>query len=203
MEILTGPIHRPTGRRTFLRLAAAVGVLAYANANAQEGEPGVSEYEVKAALLFKFLRFVKWPESATASEDATFRIGVLGKDPFGSTLNDTMAGKSVGTQPIAILRSQKLEDVLECAVLFICASEEDRLEPILTAARKASMLTVGDTDGFAEQGVMINLVIREKKVKFQINYAAAREAGIEVDAQLLKLAELVGPEEGEQGNAHG
>jgi hypothetical protein len=196
MEILTTPYARRLVRREFLLLVAAGGLGALRNADAQEGNSSVSEYEVKAALLYKFLRFVKWPESANQSESTVFRIGVLGEDPFGSALDDTMAGKSVGDLPITILRSQKLEDVLVCPVLFVCASEKERLEPILVGAQKASILIVADTDGFAEQGVMINLVLRDKKVRFQINYEAAREAKIEVDAQLLKLAELVGPKNG-------
>lgn len=205
MEILAMSMLRRVGRRDFLLLAAAwsAGALANVNAIAQEEDTGVSEYEVKAALLYKFLRFITWPESARPSTRTTFLIAVLGKDPFGATLEDTMAGKSVDDQSIAILRSQNLEDVLNCPVVFVCASEKEGLEPILESARKASILTVGDTDGFAEQGVMINLVLRDKKVRFQINYGAAREAGIEVDAQLLKLAELVGPDSGEQRNADG
>jgi hypothetical protein len=124
-------------------------------------------------------------------------------DPFGSILDKTVSGKSVGDHPITVLRSQKLEEIVDCAVLFVCASEKERLESILAGARKANILTVADTDGFAQQGVMINLVLRDKKVRFQINYGAAREAEIELDAQLLKLAELVGPKNEESSNTRG
>jgi len=187
-------------RRHVLALASA---LFLGTAAGQEIEAPVSEYAVKAALLYKFLRFLEWPDAARPEKGAPFRIGVLGKDPFEGHLDKTVSEKTVDGHPITIVRSQEIDDLLDCPMVFICNSKKDGLEEILAALRKAPNLTVADTDGFAEKGVMINLVLRDNKVRFQINYRAAREAGIEVDAQLLKLAELVGPENGEPDMAPG
>lgn len=189
MEILDAHLSR----REYLAIAGAAFVTLPSAANGQEGESKVPEYAVKAALLYKFFRFLTWPEDPSSDEATGFAIGLLGKDPFGSTLDDTVAGKTVQNRAIEIVRSEKLEDLLECPVIFICSSESAQLDAILKDTRNSAILTVGDTEGFAEKGVMMNLVLRDKKVKFQVNYAAMREAGIDVDAQLLRLAELVGP----------
>jgi hypothetical protein len=196
MEVL---IVRPS-RRHVLALAAAIFL---GSATGQENEAPVAEYAVKAALLFKFLRFLEWPEAARPRKGDPFRIGILGNDPFEGHLEKAVSGKTVDDHPITIVRSHDVHDVQTCPVVFICNSKKDDLEKILTAMGNVANLTVADTDGFAERGVMINLVLREKKVKFQINYEAAREVGIEVDAQLLKLAELVGPDDPEQRKARG
>lgn len=196
MEVLIAP----PSRRRVLALAAAVFLGAAAG---QESEAPVAEYAVKAALLFKFLRFLEWPEAARPEKGAPFRIAILGKDPFEGYLDETVSGKTVDDHPITIVRSEEIDDVKTCPMVFICNSKKEALAEILAGMRNAPNLTVADTDGFAEKGVMINLVLRDKKVRFQINYGAARNAGIEVDAQLLKLAELVGPEDGETGKAQG
>ena len=195
MEVLARERRRP-GRRQFLALAAAAW-LELPVAWGQEDETPIPEYGVKAALIYKFLRFLTWPEKARPAAEAPFRIGVLGRDPFGEILDDTVKGKMVDDHPIQIVRSDALSDVLSCPVLFVCPSEKARLDAILEGVRGKAVLTLGDTDGFAERGVMINLELREKKVTFQITYAAARAVEIEIDAQLLKLAELVGSPEGQ------
>lgn len=188
MEVLTR--HAAPTRRRFLACIALA--LLDRPATAQDRAPAPSEYAVKAALLYKFLRYLTWPEEGLPEEGEAIRIGVLGKDPFGTILDETVAGKTLLGHPLEVARGKSIKELGACSVVFIAASEKNRIAELLDELAKRPVLAVGDSEGFAEQGVMINLVLRDNKVKFQINYGAAREAGIEIDAQLLRLAELVG-----------
>lgn len=188
MEVLTR--RSATTRRRFLA-SIALALLA-GPGRAQERGPVASEYAVKAALLYKFLRYLTWPEESLPADGEALRIGVLGKDPFGTILDETVAGKTLRDHPLEVARGQSLAELGDCIVIFIAASEKSRIAEVLHALEGRPVLVVGDSEGFAEKGVMINLVLRDNKVKFQINYGAARNAGIEIDAQLLRLAELVG-----------
>lgn len=188
MEVLRR--HTAPTRRRFLA-CIALALLARP-ATAQGRGPAPSEYAVKAALLYKFLRYLTWPEKSLPEVGEALRIGVLGKDPFGTILDEIVAGKTLLGHPLEVARGKTIQELGECLVVFIAASEKNRIAELLDELAKRPVLAVGDSEGFAEQGVMINLVLRDNKVKFQINYGAAREAGIEIDAQLLRLAELVG-----------
>jgi hypothetical protein len=152
-----------------------------------------TEYEVKAAYLYNFARFVEWPRESLGAPDAPFVVGVLGEDPFGDVLDKTMAGKRVWGHPVAVRRLDDPEDAARCHMLFVSASERDRLRTIVKAASQ-STLTVGETDEFARVGGMITFRVDERRVRFQINPARAGQARLKVSSQLLKLATIV-PEE--------
>jgi len=156
---------------------------------AQEGD--YAEYEVKATLIVKLLRFATWPEFESEEEGDPVCIGVLGKDPFGDYLDTAIKGKQVDGHPVQIRRSDDVADLLQCRALFIANSESESLESILRTSRDTPILTLGDHADFARRGVMINLVLRDRKVSFEINYGAIRKADLDLDAQLLKLATLV------------
>jgi len=135
---------------------------------------GVSEYDVEAAFLAKFPDFVKWP----ASSGSPVTIGVLGDDPFGGAL-DQMA---------RVKRSRRVEDLKGCKIVFISRSERGNLEGILASLSGANVLTVGDSEGFAKQGGIIEFVVEGGKVRFEINTGAAGRSGLQISSQLLKLA---------------
>jgi len=150
---------------------------------------GPSEYDVKAAFLFNFAKFVEWPADALPA-DGTFVIGVAGADPFQRALRD-LEGASVAGRRLVVRRWTRLEEAPACQILFISASEEERLPAILQRIGGRPILTVGDADGFAARGVMINFRTREQKIRFEINLASAEAAGLKLSSQLLKLATLV------------
>jgi len=149
------------------------------------------EYQVKAAFLHKFAKFAEWPSAAFSGDSDPFILCVLGKDPFGKAL-DTLHDKTVGKRKFVIEKAQSIDDVRKCHILFISSSEKTNLQQILKAARNKQMLTVGDTEGFARSGVMINFILQEGKIQFEINPQAVQQTGLTVSSQLLKVSKVVG-----------
>jgi hypothetical protein len=136
-------------------------------------------YEIKAALLAKFPEFVKWPRVTQPGVRPT--LGILGVDPFG-TLVESIFGQS------QLRRSRRVEDLMGAQMVFISPSESAALPEILATFEGRDALTVGESEGFARRGGMIGFLIVGDKVRFEINAAAARKAGLMIDARLLKLA---------------
>jgi hypothetical protein len=149
------------------------------------------EYQVKAAFLHKFAKFVEWPSPAFSSDSDPFILCILGRDPFGKAL-DTLQDKTVGNRKFVIKKAQTIEDAGKCQILFISSSEKGNLQQILKAVRNKQILTVADTEGFAQSGVMINFIMQEGKVQFEINPQAVRQAGLTVSSQLLKVSKVIG-----------
>jgi hypothetical protein len=171
------------------RLAAFLLVLA-ALPGAAGAQVAAPEYDVKAAFLYNFTKFVEWP--AAAFPDGTLRLCVLGEDPFGKTLQ-TVAGEEVAGHKLIVLSAGKLSDPAGCQVLFISRSESARMPQILSSLRGVPVLTVGDTRGFLEQGGIINFTFEGSKVRFEINQESAERAGIKISSKLLRLATRVAP----------
>jgi YfiR/HmsC-like len=171
-------------------LSLVVGGLCFAPVRGDPTTP--SEYEVKAAFIYNFAKYVSWPEASTSEKKKPFVIGVIGKDPFGQALDAAMRGRSVEGRAVFVERYGKVEEVADCDILFISSSEKNNLHRILEALHKAPVLTVGDMDQFAERGGMINLTTEEKRVRFEINVEAAERAGLKPGSQLLRLARIVG-----------
>lgn len=148
-----------------------------------------SEYDVKAAFLYNFTKFVEWPASAFEDERSNFRICVYGEDPFGKSLwvvsDEPVAGRKVTLLGMANLKPES------CHILFISRSERSRISQILEELRDTPVLTVADTDGFLDRGGIINFVLEGSKVRFEISQQAAERAGIKISSKLLRLA--VGP----------
>ena len=149
-----------------------------------------SEYQVKAAFLYNFAKFVEWPAEALPN-DQPFTIGILGSDPFDGLIDEAVAGKTVRDRSIMIKRFSKAEEATGVQILFISNSEEERVPRILKRLGHASVLTVSDIDRFAEQGGMVQLEVEQSRVHFAINVAAVERAGLKPSSQLLKLARIV------------
>ncbi len=146
------------------------------------------EYEVKAAFLFNFVQFVKWP----AAPGGQLLIGILGDDPFGGALDKIIKGETVAGRKLAIKRSHKADDLKGCQVVFVAGSERANVGGILASLTGANVLTVGETEGFVKQGGAIGFSSGGEKVRFEINNGAAQRAGMEISSRLLKLASRVG-----------
>jgi hypothetical protein len=153
--------------------------------------PSPTEYEVKAAFLYNFARFVEWPAEPGHDPGAPFVIVILGHDPFGAVLDETVAGKTVGGRPIEVRRVPRVDEAREAQIVFVASSERPNLTAILKALERPGLLTVGDSDGFALQGGAINFTVQARRVRFEINPAAAEQARLKMSSQLLKLATLV------------
>ena len=185
--------ERPVARRTVLGagLSLVLHEILTGRTPARAAEEAYPEYEVKATLLVKILRFVAWPKEDGKDHVSPIDIGVLGNDPFGPELDKAVADKEVDGRTLRVRRAKKLSDLGGCDVLFLAQPATEDIPSIRPALRAKPVLTVGDQEGLCQQGVMINLVRRGEKVHFEINYGAFRAAGLDVAPQLLKLATLV------------
>lgn len=147
-----------------------------------------SEYQIKAAFLYNFAKFVEWPAKAFAEPTSPLVIGVLGKNVFDGDLDRAIHGKTINGHPLEFKEFHSVADATNCQILFISSSEKNHFQKILDGLHGVSVLTVSETDHFIEDGGMINLVIVEKKVRFQINNEAAKQAGLTISSKLLTLA---------------
>lgn len=160
-------------------------------ASAQGSVP--SEYQVKSAFLYNFTKFVEWPAGAFPGASSPFIIGVVGNETFEGALEKMQQGKSVNGRDLVVKRFKQVTDIGSCQVLFVSDSEKDKMAKILERLGKGNTLTVGDNGQFIQRGGMINFVIENKEVHFEINPDAAERAGLKISSRLLGLAKVVRP----------
>ncbi len=187
------PHHRPPILvagffRWFLAIAVAA-VAAFVPARAQSERP--TEYQVKAAFLYNFTKFIEWPQDSPADNRTPIVLGILGDDPFGSVLEKTVYGKTVNGRPLEVRRFRQVQEVKGCQILFISASEDKRLPGILQTLRGSSVLTVGETKGFTRLGGIIRFILEDNRVRFEINLSAAQRARLKISSKLLAVAYVV------------
>ena len=159
--------------------------------------------DVEAAYLYNFGKFVTWPSSARTDTQAgkqstALNICVLGQDPFGPVLDQLVTNGKINDRPLAVLRLSNTDQVSDCSILFISRSEASHLESDLSSLAQFPALTVSDIPGFVEQGGIIQFVLQQNRVRFEVNLAAAHKCGLVLSSQLLKLAiDVIGksPEE--------
>jgi hypothetical protein len=185
----SGTRPRANDRTRSFMLAAALVILAATSLPAQESKPG--EYQVKAAYLFNFGKFVKWPAAIPAEKDTSFTFCVLGHDPFGPALDSILAGEDLAGKPVTVRRIARPQDSGPCRVLFISSTEESHLKEILTVVDESGVLTVSDIPGFSRRGGMIQFVVEGNKVRFEINLTSAENAKLILSSELLKVAAAV------------
>jgi hypothetical protein len=152
----------------------------------------VEEYQVKAAFLYNFARFVEWPAHTFKSTNDPLVICILGEDPFGHLLENTVQGKTIEGRPIVLRSTSEVGQTAGCHVLFVSLSERRQLSSILAGVSSTGVLTVGETAGFAALGGVINFKLEnERRIRFEVNLAAAREADLKISSKLLSLALIV------------
>jgi hypothetical protein len=178
-------------RSAWCRGAAAVLLCLAANTAGLRAQTAPrSEYEVKAAYLFTFGRFVEWPPRATAGE-STFAVCILGSDPFGATLDATIGDATVRGRRVTARRLAAAAEASSCDILFVSGSEASRLQAILDSVRGLHVLTVSDIPAFTNHGGMIGFVKANNRVRFEINVAAGRDAALTMSSDLLNVASAV------------
>lgn len=149
------------------------------------------EYQVKAAFLFNFTRFINWPPTAFNSPNAPFIIGIIGNDPFGSYIEEIVEGEKVGNHPIAVQRYHDAKDVVNCNILFININEPARVKEILSVIDQQNLLTVSDADNFTKLGGEVRFFKEDNKIRIQINLAAAKASQLEISSKLLRIAKIL------------
>jgi hypothetical protein len=150
-----------------------------------------SEYEVKAAFVYNFIKFVEWPSHSFTAEDSPFVVGVLGQDPMNDAL-ESLRGKTAQGRKLAVKRFNRMGDLDRCHVLYVGRSEKEQIAAVLKATTNLNVLTVADMKGFAQAGGVVNFITQENRISFEINVGTAERAGLKVSSKLLKLARIVG-----------
>jgi hypothetical protein len=184
MAALGFPTLAPTG-------CVVCGLLLLAGLDVSAQTAPSKEYQIKAVFLFNFAQFVEWPAAAFAHGNSPIVIGVLGDNPFGTYLDETVRDEKVGNRPLEVHRYQRAEEIRTCHILFISRSEANRLEQILASLRDRGILVVGDSDDFVQRGGMIQLASSQSKIRLRINEGAAKTANFTISSKLLRSAELV------------
>ena len=178
------------------------------------------EYQIKAAFLYNFIKFVDWPEEKTTNSNKPIIIGIIGEDPFEDAF-EPIKNKQVKGRNVAIKRFKSLEEpkknskkdkpelhteidaIRKCHLLFICSSEKKNLAKITEALKGSYVLTVGETADFLESGGIINFIMEQKKVRFEINATTAKQAKLKIRSKLLRLAKRVVSEDTAKKNQNG
>ena len=158
--------------------------------NTRAQSPPTREYQIKAGFIYNFLKFIEWPAGHRTIDDVP--ICILGNNPFGTAF-DTITDKKISDKTLVpdYIKSYLDLDIKRYFIIFISSSEIDNLGQILEAISKSSILTISDTKGFANKGVMINFYLDKNKVRFEINPNAAKQAGLKISSKLLRLARNV------------
>lgn len=171
-------------------LALAAWVLLGTALSAQSQPAPLPEYDVKAACLYNFIKFTDWPPEAFSTPADPIRLGILGPDPFGPVLERLVAGKTLGGRSIQVIHSDRAEELKNCHLVFISASEIERPQAGLMALQRESILTVADVSQ-PHSNTVITFFIENRKVAFTVNLEASRRARIRLSSKLLNLARNV------------
>jgi hypothetical protein len=189
MEFLTILLRMAVRLRSRAK-AAVLGALyiALTPGVAVAAEAESLEYAVKATYLYKFALFVEWPSAAFASPSSALNLCVTGDDPFGATLDTAVSGQRIGGREVVIRRLKTVGRGSGCHILYVGGSEAQYLGQIIAAVRGSGVLTVTDAHGPGAVTGVINFVIKDNRVRFDINEEAAAQNGLAVSSKLLSLA---------------
>jgi YfiR/HmsC-like len=193
-------VHAAHCRVQFYAMAlAALLSLAHTTPTRAQASPSV-EYQVKAAFLLNFAKFVEWPSDTFQSEKAPIILCVFRHDPFGSTLDEIIRGKTINNREVSARRINELPDLKACQMVFVSNGEDKRLSEVLNSLRGASALVVGEGENFAEHGGGIQFFLEDNKLRFAVNVDAVQKARLSVSSKLLALARIVHDSGHPEGN---
>jgi hypothetical protein len=150
-----------------------------------------AEYSIKLAFLYNFSKFVEWPVNAYRSASAPMAICIVGRDPFSPDVEGELGTRTVGTHPVKVLSLKTTDKLTVCHMAFIPVTEKAQADKIVKGLKGSSTLTIGETEGFAVLGGIINLTVDGNRVHFEVNQLAAERAGLKISSKLLSLAKIV------------
>ncbi|MCP4039821.1 MAG: YfiR family protein [bacterium] len=150
----------------------------------------VGEYQLKAAFLAHFARFIDWPEGSALATADTFQICIIGRDPFLGTIDRTVADKTVYGREFLVARHDGDADISACHIVFVGSSDTEEIRKVLSRADSLPVLTVGDADRFVRLGGIIGFLVDGNRVRFEINTKAAKQAELRISSKLLSLARV-------------
>ncbi|MGH9718250.1 MAG: YfiR family protein [Candidatus Acidiferrales bacterium] len=166
-------------------------MLAAPCSRAQNSDSAPSEYLIKAGFIYNFAKLMEWPAPVFTAPNSPIVIGVLGTDPFQGMLDNVLRGKQVNGRGFLVKHLKWGDDLKGCDILFVSSSEKAHFDDLFRLIRGLPILTIGDTPGFAERGGIINFVLEDDKVRFEIDVEAAKQANINISSRLLGLAKIV------------
>jgi hypothetical protein len=175
--------------RVVLFLALVIAMPLAPRLRAQSQSAIQREYEIKAAYLYNFINYIAWPADALPA-GGTITIGIVGENPFGAALNP-LNGKQVKGRTLVVKQIAESKNMGQCQIVFFSSSEKQHVPELLAKLRDSRTLTVSEIEGFAQGGGIINFISERNKVRFEINPAAARQRGLTISSDLLKLANVV------------
>jgi len=156
-----------------------------------EQPAALPEHQVKAVFLLNFLKYVEWPGLPNTSTNSPLEIVHVGENAFGDDASSLVKSKIIDGRTVVLTHSDAPADWKGGRILFVSDSERRRLPEIVQAVKGMPVLTVGESEGFLERGGMINFVVKEKKVRLEINLVAAEAAGLKISSRLLAVADTV------------
>ena len=191
-------LHRCIERGRFVWVCALLLAAPFLSAFSAPSDPQTpTEYQIKAAYLFNFLKFVEWPDDPPSDPHGKWVVGFVGDSPVGDELTRLVEGKSVLGRDLQVKKLLPADNLRACNIVFISESEKKRLPAILAALHGSSVLTVADMDGFVSSGGMIQFVVEDARVRVTIDVDATNRARLKVSSKLLVLAHVIsGPERG-------
>lgn len=148
------------------------------------------EYQVKAAFFYHFARFIEWPAEKFHSDSESFRVCLVGKNPFQGALRKVLSDKTVHGRPFELLTNVSDSTLGQCHMVFVGQVADDRSQAVIQVLQGKGVLMIGEHAGFIHQGGIIRLFLDDSKVRFGINPQAARDAHLEISSKLLRLATI-------------
>jgi len=191
------PPRTPVSVRRVASVAFSI-LFCACNGNASPSDSAI-EFEVEATYLYKFAPFVEWPASAYASPSSPLNLCIVGSDPVASIVDQAAAGQSVGTHPVAVHHIPEAVPGAGCQIMYIAGTEGQSVQQALAAMKGAPVLTVTDEASHPGDRGIISFVVSDNHVRFDIDDAAAAQAGVTISSKLLGLAHSVKLPEAHKG----
>ena len=151
----------------------------------------MNEYKIKAVFLYNFAKFVEWPAEAFRSAEQPIEICILGQDPFGNWLEETVKGRAIDGRALVIRSVVTIKEMSGCHVVFVGGGEQKRFRSLLGEINKRSILIVGESDMPSQPGADINLMRQGTRVRFEINAESAKHKHLRISSKLLDLASSI------------
>ncbi len=165
-----------------------IAVFCAAASSAWADESVSKEYQLKAAFLYHFTKYVEWPDQAFANADSPIVIGVLRGNPFGGELEKAVGGRAANGRKIVVVQVPSPNAARQTHILFVGAAQDSKLSEVKGALNGTAVLTVGESEAFARQGGMVTFTLQNDSLRFAINKDSAQKAGLKISSQLQKLA---------------
>jgi hypothetical protein len=187
-------VARPgfAGERALQGIASAEFTPAAERETGDDSAP--TEYKLKAAVLYKFARYTRWPDAAFKDKTAPFIVAVIGKDPYGKLLEDTFRDHPIGERKVEIVRWTEPAQITNCHMLFVAGKDEKDeklVEKVAEVVRGRSVLLITDSQRGPERSAHIGFYLDANKIRFVVNLKNTKASTLEISSELLKLAKII------------